>query len=159
MEELVPLIVRLLLPSLAETAPLTEPALIEKVSSPVPELTAAIVPAEPFMVRLLVPSPRSRVPVRETPLPLPLTVAVSLPVERLRFSIELKDKPSIVPLLTPLIATVLSPVLSVMLSPLLLPPTRVSKPIAVPAMAVAPPAAVLPVLLEISVRVTETALE
>ena len=57
-----PLIVRVLLPSPALTAPITDPALIEKVSVPVPEFTEATVPAEPFIVRLLVPSPRSRLP-------------------------------------------------------------------------------------------------
>ena len=66
--------------------------------------------------------------------------------------------PSSVPLLAPVIARVLSPVASVMVSVLLLPPSRVSKPVAVPVMDVAPPAAVLPVLLVISLRVTETAL-
>ena len=115
-------------------------------------------PALLFIVRLLVPSPRSRLPVRETPLPLPVTVTVSSPVERLRFSMALKANPSIVPLLAPVMATVLLPVLSVMVSPVVLPPTRFSKPVVVPEIAVAPPAAVLPVLLVISLRVTETAL-
>ena len=153
-----PLISSVLLPLPAVTAPVTEPALIEKVSSPKPDVTEAMVPAEPFIVRLLVPSPRSRLPVRETPLPLPVTVTVSLPVERLRFSIELKARPSIVPLLAPVMAIVLSPVLSVRESPLLLPPTRLSKPVAVPVIAVAPPATVLPMLLLISVSATEITL-
>ena len=69
----------------------------------------------------------------------------------------LKAMPSIVPLLLPLITVVLLPVLSVTVSPLLLPPTRFSKPVAVPMMAVAPPAAVLPALLVMSVSVTDTA--
>ena len=147
-----------LLPSPALTAPVTEPELIEKVSTPVPEVTEAMEPALLLIVRLLVPSPRSRLPVRETPLPLPVTVTVSSPVERLRFSIELNASPSIVPLLAAVMATLLAPVLSVRVSPLLLPPTSVSKPVAVPVIAVAPPAAVLPVLLVMSLRVNETAL-
>ena len=89
---------------------------------------------------------------------MPDTVAVSLPPDRLRFSKVLKAMPSSVPLLAPVIARVLSPVESVMVSALLLPPSRVSKPVAVPVMAVAPPAAMLPVLLVISLRVTDTAL-
>ena len=94
-------------------------------------------------------------PLREPPL---CTVTASMPLERLRFSIAENVRPSIVPLFAPLITIVLLPVLSVRVSPLLLPPTRFSKPLAVPLMAVAPPAAVLPLLLVILVRVTETAL-
>ena len=80
-----------------------------------------------------------------------------MPVERLRFSMALKAMPSIVPLLAPLITIVLFPVLSVIVSPLLLPPIRLSNPEAMPLMAVAPPAAVLPALLVMSVSVTDTA--
>ena len=80
-----------------------------------------------------------------------------MPVERLRFSMALNVMPSIVPLLAPLITMVLSPVLSVTVSAMLLPPTRFSKPVAVPLMAVAPPEAVLPALLLMSVSVTDTA--
>ncbi len=154
-----PLIVRLLVPLPAVTAPVTKPALIETVSSPVPELTEAIEPALPFMVRLLVPSPRSRLPVSDTVDPLPFTVTVSLPVDRLRFSKALKVRPSIVPLLAPVTKAVLSPVLSMRVSPLLLPPTRLSKPEAVPPIAVAPPLVVVPLLAVMSLRVTDTVLE
>ena len=112
-------------------------------------------PAPLSIVRvLLVPSPRLRVPLSE---PAVLTVTPSMPVERLRFSMALKVMPSIVPLLAPLITIVLSTVLSVTVSPLLLPPIRFSKPVAVPPMAVAPVAAVLPALLVMSVSVTDTA--
>ena len=55
-------------------------------------------------------------------------------------------------------STVLSPLLSVRVSELLAPPTRDSKPVAAPAIAVAPPADVVPVLFVISARFTETAL-
>ena len=150
------MIVRLLLPSPAVIEPVTEPPSKVKVSLPLVELTEAIEPAPLFISRLLLlPSARSRLPLSEPP---DCTVTPSMPVERLRYSIELKARPSIVPLLGPLITIVLSPVLSVTLSLLLLPPIRFSKPVAVPLMAVAPPAAVLPVLLVMSVRVTDTAL-
>ena len=81
-----------------------------------------------------------------------------MPLERLRFSTALKAMPSIVPLLAPLITMVLSPVLSVTVSPLLVPPIKLSNPDAMPLMAVAPPAAVLPALLVMPVRITDTAL-
>ena len=67
------------MPSLAESAPLIEPALIVKVSLPVPELNAAIEPALPSIVSVLLPMPRSTLPARDTPLVLPLIVSESLP--------------------------------------------------------------------------------
>ena len=147
---------RELAPSPRFTAPVTVPPLIVNVSFPPAAMTEPIAPAPLFITRvLLVPSPRSRLPLNEPPL---CTVTPSTPVERLRFSMALKAIPSIVPLLAPLITIVLSPVLSVTVSEVLLPPTRFSMPAAVPLMAVAPPAAVLPLVLVISVRVTDTAL-
>ena len=123
-----PLIVTVLLPSLADTAPVTEPALIEMVSSPVLEVIEAIEPALPDIVRLLVPLPRSTPPVRDTPLLLPLTVTLSLPPLRSSCSKELKAKEPVeaesrmVPLLAPdTVAT--SSVLAVV-------PRRVSVPVA-----------------------------
>ena len=106
-----PLTVSWLVPSPALTAPVTEPALMVKVSLPVPELSDKTVPALPFIVRLLLPLPRSTLLESETPLVLPLTVSVSLPPWRSSCSKELKEKVPVeaasrmVPLLAPLIVT------------------------------------------------------
>ena len=66
-----------------------------------------------------------------------------MPEARFRVSTALKARPSIVPLLAPLSTMLLSPVPStrVSLPPL---PTSDSTPLTLPAMAVAPPASVLP---------------
>ena len=150
------LIVRALAPSPRFTAPETVPPFIVTVSLPSVAVTEPIAPAPLSITKvLLLPSPRLRLPLKPPP---DWTVTPSIPVERLRFSMALKAMPSIVPLLLPLITVVLLPVLSVTVSPLLLPPTRFSKPVAIPVMAVAPAEAVLPLLLVISVSVTETAL-
>ena len=86
------MIVSWLVPSLAASAPMIEPALIVKVSLPVPELSAAIEPALLFIVRLLSPLPKSTLLARDTPLLLPLIVSVSLPPWRSSCSKELKPK-------------------------------------------------------------------
>ena len=86
------MIVSWLVPSLAASAPVIEPALIVKVSLPVPELSAAIEPALLFIVRLLSPLPKSTLLARDTPLLLPLIVSVSLPPWRSSCSKELKPK-------------------------------------------------------------------
>ena len=99
----------MLVPSPALTAPVTVPPLIVNVSSPLLEVTEPTDPAPLFITRvLLVPSPRSRLPLNEPPL---CTVTPSTPVERLRFSMALKEKLPVealsrmVPVLAPVTVT------------------------------------------------------
>ena len=84
MVEVVPLMVRELLPDPASTAPVTNPPLIVTVSAPLPADTEPMAPAPLAMLKvLLAPSPRLREPVRP---PDEAIVAVSEPAPRVRCS-------------------------------------------------------------------------
>ena len=89
-----------LVPELALTSPVTEPPMMVMVSLFVPNVTELIVPASLLRVRLLLPSPNVRFPLREPPL---LTTAMSAPVLETMLSIPEKVTLPSVPLPAPLI--------------------------------------------------------
>ena len=97
-------------------APVMLPVVIVTVSAPVPVVTEPIAPAPVLKVRLLVPSPRLRLPVRA---PVEPTVAVSLPEPRVMFSSFKKvTLPKVPPplLVRPMVLLAVSLLATVMLS-------------------------------------------